>query len=88
MNRHNNTQFAVFIICTFSLFLKDLFFQIIQRSQQLLLCHVELVNFSPYIDIVLAFFHILVLQEYWVWMESRIQLKLVLGGISSYKQTQ
>ena len=45
--------------------------------------------------IVLIFFHILVLREYWVLMESRILLKLVLGGvrivalsISSHKQTQ
>ena len=45
--------------------------------------------------IVLIFFHILVLQQYWVLMESRIPLKPVLRGIrivalsiSSYEQTQ
>ena len=32
-------------------------------------------------DIVLIFFHILVLQEYWVLTESRIPLKPVLGGV-------
>ena len=52
-------------------------------------------NFSPYNDIVLIFFHILVLQEYWVLTKSRILLKLVLGGvrivalsINSHEQTQ
>ena len=45
--------------------------------------------------IVLLFFYILVLQEYWVLTESRVLLKPVLGGvrvfalsISSHKQTQ
>ena len=44
---------------------------------------------------MLTFFHILVLQEYWVLKESRIPLKPVLGGvrivalsISSQEQTQ
>ena len=52
-------------------------------------------SFSPYIDIVLIFFHILVLQKYWVLAESRIRLKPVLGGVrivalssSSHEQTQ
>ena len=43
----------------------------------------------------LVLFHILVLQVYWVLMENRIPLKLVLGGIriialsiSSHEQTQ
>ena len=47
------------------------------------------------IDIVLIFFHILVLQEYCVLTESRIPFKPVLGGvrivalsISSHEQTQ
>ena len=47
------------------------------------------------IYIVLIFFHILVLQEYWVLTESRIPLKPVLGGvrivafpISFHEQTQ
>ena len=52
--------------------------------------------YLSYIDIVLKFFHILVLQEYWVLSESRIQLKSVLVGgviilalsISSHEQTQ
>ena len=35
-------------------------------------------RFEGYIDIVLIFFHVLVLQEYWVLTESRIPLKLVL----------
>ena len=34
-----------------------------------------------YIDIVLIFFHILVLQEYGVLTESRIPLKPVLEGV-------
>ena len=34
-----------------------------------------------YIDIVLIFFHILVLQEYCVLTESGIPLKPVLGGV-------
>ena len=33
------------------------------------------------ISVVLIFFHILVLQEYWVLTESRIPLKLVLGCV-------
>ena len=33
------------------------------------------------IDIVLIFFHILDLQEYWVLRESRIPLKPVLRGV-------
>ena len=52
-------------------------------------------NDVPYIDIVLIFFHILVLQEYWSLKESKILLKPVLGGvrivalsISSHGQTQ
>ena len=53
-------------------------------------------NLSPCIDILLIFFHILILQEYWVLMESRIPFKLfVLRGvrvvalsISSHDQTQ
>ena len=51
--------------------------------------------FSPYVDIVLIFFHVLVLLEYWVQTESRILLKPELGcvrivalSISSHKQTQ
>ena len=63
------------------------------RSQQLSLCRVELVKLL--IDIVSIFFKILVLQEYWVLTESRIPLKLVLGGvrivapsISFHEQTQ
>ena len=51
-------------------------------------------NFSPYIDIVLICFHILVIQEYGVLIESRIPLQPVLGGervvarsISSHEQT-
>ena len=38
-------------------------------------------RFEGYINIVLIFFHVLVLQEYWVLTESRIPLKLVLGGV-------
>ena len=33
------------------------------------------------VDIVLIFFHIQVLHEYWVLTESRIPLKPVLGGV-------
>ena len=56
---------------------------------------VELENFSPCIDIVLIFFHILVIKNKLVLAESRIPLKPVLGGvrivalsISSHEQTQ
>ena len=48
MNRLNKTKSAVFLYCRFSLFLKDPFFQIIQRSQQLLFFFcVELVKLLP-----------------------------------------
>ena len=98
MNRLNTTEYAVFLYCRFSLFLKDPFFQIIKRSQQLSLFRVELVNFLPvhqYRRSVDIFFHIFVLQEYWVLTEGRIPLKPVLRGvtivalfISSHAQTQ
>ena len=45
MNRLNIT--TVFLYCRFSVFLKDPFFKIIQRSQQLSLCRVELVKLFP-----------------------------------------
>ena len=58
--------------CRFCLFLKDPFFQIILRSQRLSLCRVELVKPFPRTSIYCwYFFHILVLQEYWVLTESR-----------------
>ena len=86
MNRLKTTESAVFLYCRFSLFLKDPFFCCCAAWSWL--------NFSPYIDIVLIFFHILVLQEYWVLTESRIPLKPVLGdvrivafSISSHEQT-
>ena len=96
MNRFSKTESAVFLYCRFSLFLKNLFFQIIKRSQQLslFLCGVGK-TFSPCIAIVLIFFHILVLQEYLVGRESRIPLQPVIGhvrivalSISSHEQTQ
>ena len=68
---------------------KDLFFQIIKKSQQLssFLCGVG-------INIVLNFLF-LFLQEYWFLTKSRISLKPVLEGmrivalsISSNEQTQ
>ena len=47
------------------------------------------------IKYVLIFFHVLVLQEYWILAEDRIPLKLVLEcvrvvvfSINSYEQTQ
>ena len=52
-------------------------------------------NFSPCIDLVLIFFHILDFLEHWVLRESIIPLKPVIGGmrvvalsISSHKKTQ
>ena len=52
-------------------------------------------NFSLCIDIVLIYFHILVLQKFWVLTESRIPLKSVLVvvrivalSINSHEQTQ
>ena len=71
-------------------------FQIIYRSQQLLLflCGVGKFKFSLCTNIVLLFFHILFLQEYWVPTENRIPLKPVLVdlrivalSISSHEQT-
>ena len=47
MNRLNKTESAVFEYCRFSVFLKDPFFQIIYRSQQMLLCRVEFVKLLP-----------------------------------------
>ena len=41
----------------------------------------ELVKLLPCIDIVLIFFHVLILQEYWALMESRMPLKLVLWDV-------
>ena len=83
MNRLNKTESAVFLYCRFSLFLKDPFFlsQNIKRSQQLLLCHVELVKLIPIHRYSGNIFHILALQEYWVLTESRIPLKPVLEGV-------
>ena len=54
-------------------------------------------NFSSCIVKVFIFFHIMVLQEYWVLTEGRVPLKSVLGdvrfrivalAISSHEQTQ
>ena len=47
MNRLTKTESAVFLYCRFSLFQKDPFFEIIQRSQKLSLCRVELVKLLP-----------------------------------------
>ena len=58
---------------------------------------VEVVKLLPVrqYTVELIFFHILVLQEYWVLVESRIPLKQVLEGVnifalsvSSHAQTQ
>ena len=62
--------------------------------ENLSLCFcVELVKLLPVHRYSVDIFHILVLQEYWVLMESRILLKPVLGGmrivalsISSHEQ--
>ena len=97
MNRLNKTESAVFLYCRFSLFLRDPFSRLFRGGNSCRpLCHVELVKLLPvHRYIVLIFFHILVLQEYWVLTESRILLKPVLGGvrivalsISSHEQTQ
>ena len=53
-------------------FLKDPFFQIFQRSQQLSLCRVEMVKLLPVHRYSVDIFHILVLQEYWVLTENRV----------------
>ena len=50
----------------------DLFCEYIQK---------DLVKIKHAVDIVLIFFHILILQEYWVLMESRKTLKPVLVGM-------
>ena len=59
------------------------------------LCHLELVKLLPVHRYRVDIFHILVLQEYWLLTESKIQLKSVLVGvriltpsISSQEQTQ
>ena len=91
MNILYKTESAVFIYCRFSLFLKDPFFQIFKRSQQL-----SLFLFGvPCIEKELIFFQNLVFQQYWVLVVSRITLKPVLGevrivalSISSREQTQ
>ena len=88
--RLNKTESAVFLYG-----MKDVFFQIIWRLQQLSLCLVELVNLFPYIDIVFIFSHILAIREYWVLTDSTIPLKPVLGDVRiavlsniSHEQTQ
>ena len=53
-------------------------FQIILISQQLSFYHKQLVGAFP---VVVTYFHILVLREYWVLVESRIPMKPILGGI-------
>ena len=78
MNRVNKSESAVFLYCRCSLFLKDPFFQIILRSQQLSLFLCGVCKNSPFIDTVLMHFHILVLWGYWILMENRIPLKLVV----------
>ena len=98
MNRLNKTESAVFKYCRFSLFLKDpgcFFSDYLEVATAVNVPHGVGKNFSLYIDIVLIFFHILVLQEYWVLTESRISFKPVLVGvrivalrISSHKQTK
>ena len=47
MKRLDKTESAVFLYGRFSVFLKDPFFQIIKRSQQLSLCRAELVKILP-----------------------------------------
>ena len=46
--------------------------------------HLDLscIEFFPFFDTVLIFLHILVFMEYWVLVESRIPLKLVLGSMT------
>ena len=90
MNRLNKTESAVFLYC-----MKNVFFKINKRLQQLSLCLVELVKLSLYIDIVLRFSHILAIWKYFVLAESTIPLKPVVGGvrivelsIRSHEQTQ
>ena len=51
-----------------------------KKSQQLVLCCVELVKRLPVHRNSVDIFHILILQEYLVLMESRIPLKPVLGA--------
>ena len=76
MNRLNKTESALFIYRRFSLFMKDPFFRLFRgRSVSVW----SWLNFSPCIDTELIFFHMLVLQEYWVLTESRIPLKPVQG---------
>ena len=69
----------VFLYCRFSLFLKDPFFPDYLEVATAVV--VPRGAGKTYVDIVLIFFHILVLQEYWVLAESRIPLKPVVGGV-------
>ena len=85
MNRLKKTESANFLYCRFSVSLKGPFFPDFYRLQKLSLCRMELVNLLPHIDIVLIFFHILVLQKYWALTESRIPLRRIVAlSISSH----
>ena len=73
----------------------DPFFSRLFRCRNNCRCFcVELVKFLPEacFDLVLVFFHILVLRKYWVLMENRIPLlegvRIVAHSISSHEQTQ
>ena len=80
MNRLNKTQSAVFLYCRFSLFLMDPFFPIyLEVAIAVVMLHG--VGKTSHCTSIKSsyFFHILVLQEYWVLMESRMPLKPVLG---------
>ena len=41
-----------------------------------------IIKYPPYINILLLFVHIMVIDEYWDLVESRITLQLWLGGVS------
>ena len=79
MNRLNKTESVVFLYFRFSLLLKDLFLRLLGGRNSCRCAAQNWLNFYPYINIVFIFFHILVLQEYWVLVESRISLGSVLG---------
>ena len=72
-----NTYFSIV-----SLFLKNSFFQdCLEMATAVVLSRGVGKNFSPYIDRVLIFLHILVLQEHLALTESRIPLKPVLRDV-------
>ena len=70
VNINANTQFSkILSICSHD-----------NGLNETLICK-RMTGYNQHLNIVLIFFHILVIKEYWALMESRILLKLVLGDV-------